>query len=121
MNAQKRRAVAYIAGRLISGKSAGSVYDYATSSRYRIYGDVSPDFIQVFDDDRYSYIIGGATPAGLSIFDYYTRQHINLKISGNDFYGYDMETSSYFSGTVNKSSVNLFDYQFSKNFHYAIQ
>jgi hypothetical protein len=121
MNSQKRRAIAYIAGRLNSGKTSGAIYDYAASSHYRIYGDVSPDFIQVFDDDRYSYIIGGATPAGLSIFDYYTRQHINLRISGDDFYGYDLETSSYFSGMVNKNTITLFDFQCSKDFRYAIQ
>jgi hypothetical protein len=121
MNSQKRRAVAYIVGRLISGKTSGTIYDYTASSRYRIYGDVSPDFIQIFDDDRNSYIIGGITPAGFSIFDYYTRQHINLRTSGNDYYGYDLETSSYFSGMVNKNTVAFFDYQYSKDFRYAIQ
>ena len=96
MNIQKRRAVAYIAGRLIAGKRPETVYDDAASARYRICGDVSPDYIRMFGDDR------------------------NCYVRGDDFYGYDDETSSYFSGAVNKSSVTFFDFQSSNNFRYAI-
>ena len=120
MNIQKRRAVAYIAGRLISGTPSGAVYDYATAAHYKIYGDVSPDYIQVYDEDRYGYIRGNATPAGLSLFDHPTRQNIRMRISGDDFYGFDDESSSYFSGEASKSSVSLFDYQAGKNYRYAI-
>ncbi len=121
MEMKKRRAVSYIAGRLISGKTSGAVYDYLTASSYRLYGDVTPEFIQVYDEDRYGYIRGGRTPAGLALFDGPTRQNIQLKISDNDFYGYDYESSSYFSGEVNQSSINFFDFQYSRNYRYAIQ
>jgi hypothetical protein len=121
MNPVKRRAAAYIAGRLISGKQSGTLYDYADSARYRIYGDVSPDFIQVYDDDRSGYVRGGLTPSGLALFDHPTRQNFRLTISGEAFYGYDDESSSYFSGSVSKSSITFFDYQQAKNFHYALQ
>jgi hypothetical protein len=120
MNLQKRRAVAYIAGRLVTGTTSGGVYDYTAQARFKLYGDVSPGFVQVYDGDRFSYIIGGATPAGLSIFDYYTRQHIQLKISDNDFYGFDYETGAYFSGEVNKSTVSFFDFQDAKTYRYAV-
>lgn len=120
MNIKKRRAVSYIAGRLVASKPSSGVYDYTTRERYKINGDVSLGYVQVYDGDRGGYIIGGATPAGLSLFDYYTRQHVRLNISGDDFYGYDYETGSYFSGEVRGSSVSFFDYQNSKYYRYAI-
>jgi hypothetical protein len=121
MIASKRRAAAYIAGRLIAGRASNEVYDYSTKQHYRMYGDVSPGFVQVYDGDRYSYVSGSLTPNGLIIFDYYTRQHIRLRISGDDFYGYDFETGAAFDGIVKKSSVTFFDYEDSKEHRYAIK
>ena len=49
MNLQKRRIIAFIAGRLIAGKNSGAVYDYLTSSHTNVSGEVLPNRINVYD------------------------------------------------------------------------
>jgi hypothetical protein len=120
MDIKKRRTAAYIAGRLISGKSSAAVYDRSTASHTKITGEVSPNYVSIYDYDRYAYIKGGLTPQGLSIFDYYTRQNWLIKVVGIDFYGYDYESASYFSGEVNKSSVDFYDFQNSKKYNFSV-
>jgi hypothetical protein len=89
-------------------------------SRTKISGEVSPDYVRIFDYDRYSYLIGGRVPAGLALYDYYSMQNLVLKVIGDVFYGFDHETAAYFSGEVHRSTIIFFDFQTAKNFKYAI-
>jgi hypothetical protein len=52
MKANGRAAVAYIAGRLITGKIANSVFDYGQSKYISIAGTVSTARVQVFDYEQ---------------------------------------------------------------------
>jgi hypothetical protein len=115
MQHTKRRAIAYIAGRIISNVESGAVYDYLENRHFNFSGDVSSN-INVYDYSRANYLTGDSS----SIYDYYTGQYINLDISKSSFSGYDYETGSYFNGTVNDRSVSFYDYQSGKHYNFSI-
>ena len=101
----KRRAVSYIAGRLISGRNSSTVFDYAHSAYFNFSGTVSNN-INIYDYARSSYLTGNLN----SLYDYGTGHYISFKIQGNQFSGYDYETGSYFNGTVNGNSITFYDF-----------
>lgn len=49
MTENLRRAVTYIAGRLVSGKSASAVYDYVAGRHFQLSGDISSSHVNVYD------------------------------------------------------------------------
>ncbi|MCW3070447.1 MAG: hypothetical protein JWO44_337 [Bacteroidetes bacterium] len=101
----KRRAIAYIAGRL-SGKNAANVYDYSSSTYYSYTGTVL-NTINIYDYTRACYLTGSYS----SIYDYETGQFISLTIKGRNFDGYDYQTSSFFTISVSGNSITFYDYQ----------
>ena len=116
VNAATRRAVAYIAGRLISGSNASSVYDYSTGRHTNFSGEVSRSRVSVFDYDR-SASVSGSPP---SLFDYGNGAHIRLTTQGTAFKGFDYGSGDHFSGRVNGRSVSLFDYGASAHYNYTV-
>jgi hypothetical protein len=111
----KRRAISYIAARLITGKNSGFVYDYAHSSYFNYSGTVSSS-VSVYDYSRSCFLTGNTN----SIYDYGTSQYISLKIEGNRFNGYDYETGSFFNGTVNGNSISFYDYADGSYYNFTI-
>jgi hypothetical protein len=101
----KKRAVSYIAGRLISGSNSCSVFDPIHSAYFNYSGTVFNN-INIYDYTRSSYLTGDSN----SIYDYGTGQYISLKIQGHQFSGYDYETCCYFKGSVNGNKINFYDY-----------
>lgn len=100
----KRRAIAYIIGRMVTGNQCSTVYDCLSTSYHNLGGTVA-GHVNVYDYARSCSLIGTRT----SIFDDGTGQYISLEVKGNSFSGYDYETSSFFSGSVNGGSINLYD------------
>ena len=70
MNFQKRRAIAYIVGCLISSKQNTAIYDYETSSYSNFSGEVSLSNINIYDYDRQKYLTATGTADNFSIYDY---------------------------------------------------
>jgi len=58
MDAGPRRAIAYIAGRAVSGQNASSVYDYDASAHFHFSGTVSASAANVFDNEINRHISG---------------------------------------------------------------
>lgn len=103
MKSQTRRAVAYIAARLISGRNSGSVYDYSISSHVSFSATISDNRISAYDYDQ-SCHIGGSLP---NLYHYGNSAHLSLTIAGTHFKGYDYDTSSHYSGKINGRSISI--------------
>src|SRR5690349_15774686 len=99
MTENGRAAIAYIAGRLISGLSSNTVYDYSQSKYVRISGTVQPGIVRVFDHDNQAHISGSGNGTKFSLFHYEEGSHIDLTISERSFKGYDYGTGSHFQGS----------------------
>lgn len=116
MKDHTRRAVAYVAARLVSGQQASSVYDYATGRHVNFSGTVSSTNVNVFDYEQAAHI-SGSPP---SLFHYGNGAHLRLATQGTTFKGFDYDTGSHFTGRVNGRSVSLFDYETSTHYNYTV-
>jgi hypothetical protein len=115
MKDSPRRAVAFIAAKLIGKRSGSSIYDYAAGGYTHFSGNVGPD-IAIYDHSASSHISGSPQ----QFFHYGTSAHISFSITGRNFSGYDYGSGSHFSGSVSQSNVTLYDYGESKYFQYLL-
>lgn len=120
MKDHTRRAVAYIAGRLVCGTGSSSVYDYDSSKRFDFSGQISPTDVSVYDYEQRCYISGSGSSGSYSLFHRGNGKHITLNIEGGQFNGYDHDTRKQFTGRVSGNSVSIYDYEHSKYFNYSI-
>jgi hypothetical protein len=119
MEDDTRTSIAYIAGRLISGKSIASLYDYARSRRIDITSIPHARSLKQFNyarqsslsrssqGSRYRYLLGDD---GV----------LDLTVSGNAFIGYFRTNASDFVGKVWGDSIYLYDHEESAHFNYRI-
>ena len=120
MKAESRSAIAYIAGRLLSGQHSTTIFDYGRSKYVSFTGSVQPGRVQVFDHETGNHIAGSGTETSLNLFEYGRGAHIQLNVSEKQFSGFDYGSGTHFSGSVSGRNVNLFDYGESQYFQYLI-
>jgi hypothetical protein len=116
MEHHTRRAVAYIAGRLIAGQGNAAIYDYNASSHFHFSGTVVSGNVSVYDFDQSCHV--GGSPS--SLYHYGNSGHIQLRMNGSSFSGYDFATSSHFGGSVNGRAISIYDYGHGRHFRYSI-
>lgn len=116
MKVHTRRAVAFIAARLIGNKHSSSIYDYETGEYTSITGQVEDNRVAVYDHDTGSHINGSAS----SFYHHGNGAHLSLKTNGRNFTGYDYDSGAHFSGHVSGSSVSLYDYEVGSYFNFSI-
>jgi hypothetical protein len=116
MESHTRRAIAYIAGRLINGGSGSSIYDYSESRYDTFGGNVSEASVSVFDYEQSCYVSGSST----NLFHYGDGHYVTLRVAGTKFSGFDYGSSNHFSGTVNGRSLSVYDYGTSSYYQYSI-
>lgn len=116
MTIETRRAVAYIAGRLVSGKSSSAIYDYQVGNHSSFSGSVDGNRVSVYDQSRSCHLTGAPS----SLYDYGGNHHIQLNVQGQRFSGYDYGSSGHFNGRVNGKSISLYDYEHGSHFDYSI-
>ena len=120
MDARKRRAIAYIAGRLVTHQEYGVIYDFATRSYAYLSGKVSPSNVTVFDQDRDCRVTGSGTPQDIMLFDYGTLTHVRLRLLGSRFEAFDRETNKDIIGTVDGAAVTVRDHEDYCTYEYSL-
>jgi len=120
MDSKLRACVAYITGRLISGRDFSSIYDGSRSIDVEIEGSIKPDYINLFDHDRQCYVAGQGNGNFYNLHDYGGQCFFELSIEGDTFHGYDYQTPCSFKGDVKGDTVCLYDDQFCQSFNFKI-
>ena len=105
MNRHTRTCIAFVAGSVISGIKASSIYDYDRSRHLNFSGTLSESNVQIFDYER-SCHFGGRLP---SLFDYGRNIDILLHIDKTSFSGCDYGDDEHFSGHASNGSISLYD------------
>lgn len=111
--------IAYITGRLISGKKIATLYDYLQSGYIHLSHFSESDFFKDFDEKHRDYVPGYATGCKYQ-YSFDSGQSIELSINGNSFIGHIRGTASYFLGNIRGDSIHIFDHETSDHFNYKI-
>jgi hypothetical protein len=111
-----RACIAYVAGRLISGRAADHLFDMSKAKYLNISGSIEGAEVNVFDFERRCRFTGTLP----SLFDYGCNTRITLKIEGSRFSGFDLRAAHLFAGSMEDNQVKLYDYGVSRKFSYQL-
>jgi hypothetical protein len=121
MTEARRKIIAFISIKLISGSRKNTIYDYQISKYSSIGGKLDFDKVHVFDYDRSCYISGRFNGRKFSLYDYGDGSYIDLEVNLNGkIKGYDYGSGSYYSGKVNSNSISFYDYETSLYYNYSV-
>ena len=120
MNDHTRRAIAYIAGRIVSGTSAVSLYDHTAGRTYNFRAEFAATKIRVREIESGSDITGAGGSGMFTITHVGNGKPVSLKLTGSAFEGFDYETAKRYRGAVAGNSVAVQDDQHAKEFQYSI-
>ena len=115
MESHTRRAIAYVAGRLINEESRSSIYDYSESKYTNFGGNVSWSSVSIFDYEQSCYISGSST----NLYHYGDGHYVTLNVEGGQFSGFDYRSGTYFSGRASGRSLYIYDYDTSRYYQYS--
>ncbi|MEN6465775.1 MAG: hypothetical protein ABFD62_11400 [Syntrophaceae bacterium] len=121
MHPKLRTCIAYVAGRLISGRDATSIYDKSQAKDIFIEGPVTPASVKVFDRDRGCYLSGLGDENAYELYDFGGMYYVELIVTGNTFEGYDHGTPSLFKGEMNGDDITMYDDAFSETFSFVLK
>jgi hypothetical protein len=119
MNGKARACIAYIVGRLVSGRDSAGVFDIARSEHFGFSGNVTPAIVSIHDFERNCAVVGEGDGTRLQLHDFGSSSELSLKIKGKQFSGYENATSKHFNGSVNNNRVSVYDYEDSTWYHYS--
>lgn len=109
MHPQLRTCIAYVAGRLISGRDSSAIFDNVQGKLIQIEGKVTAEDVKVFDQDRGCYLSGLGDGKAFELYDFGGMYYVELIINGNSFEGYDHGTPSLFKGDIKGDEISVFD------------
>jgi len=114
-----RRALAFVAWRLITGQEGAAVYDHSSDLRVVFSGVISGTAIDVRDDSGRRFV--GSGGSGM-----YTLEPgpgakpVTLRISGLDFDGFDYGSSCRYRGSVDRDRLSLRHGSVAKAYDFSI-
>lgn len=120
MNNDTRRAIAYLAAKLIDDRGISTVYDCAASKPFRFSGNTHDDCITVYDHEHDYHMTGSGYCGNFNIYQIETGNYLVLNVMPNEFRGFDNQSGKHFTGRIVGSSVCIFDYEYLKSFYYSI-
>lgn len=112
--------IAYLVGRLISGKSVSSLYDYDRSARIEVADLTDAASLREFNYFEWSYMAGTGKRSTKFRYSSQDGRFIDLAIKGNTFIGFIQESDSPFMGMMRGDSVYIFDQKAAAHFTYKI-
>jgi len=121
MQPNLRTTIAFIAGRIITGRNTLSIYDHLQSKSVSFEGTISPSFVNIFNTDRGCYTAGPREENICDLYDFGYLHLIDLQIDGNTFTGWDDLTPGRFSGEVNGDDISFYDGGESKTFYFSFK
>ena len=116
MKPHVRRAIAFIAGRLITGRASSGIFDYTAGTHIPITGTVTETNISIYDHDQRAHVGGSLR----NIHFYGDGCAAQISIHGNNFDGYDFCGSGHFIGHAQGNVIWVYDYASSAYFSYII-
>lgn len=120
MEAHLRAALAYIAGRLVSGKNACAVYDHSRSQRIMMGGEANSRVIAIYDHAQGCHISGNGSGSQYSLFHHGERRPISLTLQGSSFSGHAYGRSTRFRGTVEGNFISVVEDGSARPFGYSL-
>ena len=121
MKSHTRRGIAYIAGRLVSGKYSTTLRDDSEGKHFSFEGEVSVENgVSVYDYEQNCFIRGNSSKASFSLYHDGNANYIDLAIEGSTFKGHDKDSGAFFSGAVDGDFITVRDDEYSQDFKYAI-
>ncbi len=120
ISAGTRRAVAFVAWRLITGHSSTSIYDHAKARRVRFSGTVSLTRIAIRDQDGCE-ITGSGGSGMYTLTQGQGGKPITLKIDGLRFEGFDYGASRRYQGTIERETLRIREARGDCEFSYSVE
>jgi hypothetical protein len=111
MKEEIRRAIAHAAVVQIGGTAHSHIYSYNEGHHTLFSGSGAGGF----DHAAGAHVLA----SGSNLYHPGLASHILLKVHGRNFNGYDHESGSHFSGSVNGNSVQLYDCGEGRYFNYT--
>ena len=111
--------IAYIACRLISGKSPAFIYDLEQSQEMEMAGVLDINFLREFDEKQKDYVPGFASNCTY----HYTADtdfSLDIFINKKTFVVHINDSDAYFIGNLRNDTVYLYDHNLSTHFRYLI-
>lgn len=112
--------IAYLVGRLISGKSVISLYDYDRSERIEVADLPDASSLKEFNYLQWSYMAGSGKRSAKFRYSPEDGRFIDVAVKGSTFIGFIQESSSHFMGMVRGDSVYIFDQKEAAHFTFRI-
>ncbi len=114
-----RRAVAFVAWCLITGREGAGIYDHANDTEVAYSGVVTDTKIDLNGESGSR--ISGAGGSGLFTLTTGVRaKPVTLKISGLEFEGFDYGASSRYSGSVDKSELSIREGRDDRSYSFSV-
>jgi hypothetical protein len=114
-----RARIAYIAGRLITGKHIASLYDFGDLSQIEIESLPDADCLKEFDGKYIDHAAGRACKYKYWV-DCKKDHAIDLSINSSTFLGRITGSTACFLGNVRGELIHIYDYEDSLHLNYRI-
>ena len=113
MDAANRSVIAYIAGRLIIGTGGWWMDDHDRAYRVHFEGSVEPATVKVYSHELHSHVLGVGAEGKYKLFQHGAGGAVDLlvNVEQKTFSGWEHMSSFHFAGSVDGSTIHLFDYQ----------
>ena len=117
-----RVLVAYIAGRLLTGRASFAIQDHDRKRRLWMDGTVETAEVKVYSHERHGYVSGLGDGERFSLYQHSGEGHIVLLVNLPElrFEGCEHHSTFHFFGNVADPSVRLYDYQDCKWHRFAL-
>jgi hypothetical protein len=119
MKKQNRDRIAYIAGRLITGKSIASLNDFDSLSHFEITGLPDADVLRGICC-AYKGYVRGISGKYMCRYDFERNHAIDLRVNGSTFMGRITGSNAYFIGNVRGNMIHIYDREDQRHLNYRI-